>query len=244
MAEASWPFYGAETNETQFSKWARTLGDSGIATGLAIAPGSGMQVTVAVGSALVRGLFYENTGSSKALTISAAPATAGQTRRDAVILKLDQTANTITAVIKNGTANSSGGTLPALTQDETTYEFLIGEVRVAQGTAAITGAMITEYRPVLGSRILINTEARKPTAASASGALFFNTTTKQIEYSDGASWSGIVTVDTLTGVLPVAKGGTAVTTYKALREALDIYVQPTAPAHKAGRVHIPGTSLA
>jgi hypothetical protein len=51
-------------------------------------------------------------------------------------------------------------------------------------------------------------------------------------------------VDTLTGILPIAKGGTAVTTYKALREALDIYVQPSAPAHKAGRVHIPGTSLA
>jgi hypothetical protein len=244
MAEASWPFYGAETNETQFSKWARSLGDSGITSGLAIAPGTGLQVTVGVGSALVRGLYYENNTSAKALTIGAAPATAGQTRRDAVILKLDQTANTITAVIKAGTANSSGGSLPALTQDETTYEFLIGEVRVAQGTAAITGAMITEYKPTIGNRIYVNTTALRPAAASASGMIFFNTTTKQIEYSDGATWSGIITVDTLTGILPIAKGGTAVTTYKALREALDIYVQPSAPAHKAGRVHIPGTSLA
>lgn len=243
MAEASWPFYGTETNETQFSKWARTLGDSGIATGLAINPGSGLQVTVGIGSGLVRGIYYENNSSAKALTIGAAPGTSGQTRRDAVILKLDQTANTITALIKAGTANSSGGALPALTQDETTYELLIGEVRVAQGTASISAGMITEYKPQIGNRILVNTEARKPTAASASGAIFFNTTTQQIEYSDGATWSGIITVSTLTGVLPIAKGGTAVTTYKALREALDIYVQPTAPAHKAGRVHIPGTAL-
>lgn len=242
MAEASWPFYGTETNETQFSKWGRTLAESGIASGLALTAPGGMAVAVGVGSALVRGLYYENNTAAKTLAIDAAPA-AGQTRLDAVILKLDQDANTIQALIKPGTANTEGGALPPLTQNETVWELLIGTVSVASGVASITTGMITELKPSIGVRVLVNTTARRPTAAAASGMLFFNTTTKQIEYSDGATWSGLITVDVLTGVLPVAKGGTAVTTYKALREALDIWVQPTAPAHKKGRVWIPGPAL-
>lgn len=241
MAENSWPFYGAETNETQFSKWARTLADNGIASGLAITAGGGMQVSLGIGFGLVRGLYYENT-SALLKAVAAAPA-AGNTRKDYLILKLDQTANTITFVVKTGTANTSGGALPSLVQDETTYEFPIGTLTVASGVAAITAAMITELRPGIGNRVLVNSEARKPTAASANGALFFNTTTKQIEYSDGASWSGLITVDVLTGVLPVAKGGTAVTTYKALRDALDMRVQPVDPGQKKGRVWIPGPAL-
>lgn len=242
MAEQSWPFYGAETNETQFSQWARTLGDSGIASGLALSAPGGMAVRVAPGFGLVRGVFYNN-DANKDLTIGAAPATAGQTRLDAIVLRLDQTANTIVAAVKAGTANTSGGSLPSLTQTETTFELLIGTVSVAQGVAAITSGMVTELRPQIGNRVLVNTQARRPTAASANGALFFNTTTKQMEYSDGSSWSALITVDVLTGVLPLAKGGTAVTTYKALRDALDIRVQPTDPGHKKGRVWIPGTAL-
>lgn len=40
MAETSWPFYGVETNETQFSKWARAMAFSGINNGLALTPGT------------------------------------------------------------------------------------------------------------------------------------------------------------------------------------------------------------
>lgn len=241
MAENSWPFYGAETNETQFSKWARTLADNGIATGLDITPGSGMQVTIGVGNGLLRGLFYENT-SALAKSVTAAPV-AGQTRRDYLILKLDQNLNKITFEVKAGTANTSGGALPSLQQDETIYEFPIGTLTVPGGVAAITSAMISELRPGIGNRVLLNTNDRKPAANTAPDALFFNKTTKQIEYSDGSSWSSLITVDVLTGVLPVAKGGTAVATYKALRQALDVYVQPTAPTHKKGRVWIPGPAL-
>src|SRR5687768_16046540 len=123
MAEQSWPFYGAETNETQFSQWARTLGDSGIATGLALTAPGGMAVGVGVGNGLVRGVYYNN-DAVKSLAIGAAPGTAGQTRLDAIVLRLDQTANTIVAAVKAGTANTSGGALPALTQTETTFELL------------------------------------------------------------------------------------------------------------------------
>lgn len=243
MAEQSWPFYGAETNEIQFSQWARTFGDSGIASGLAFSAPGGMVVRVAAGFGLVRGVYYNN-DANKDLTVGAAPGTVGQTRLDAVVLRLDQTANTIIAAIKAGTANPSGGALPALTQTETTFELLIGTVSVAQGVAAITSGMITELRPQIGNRVVVNTTARRPAAASAPNVLFFDTTTRKLYYSDGETWDDLYDVSHLTGTLPVNKGGSGVTTLKALREALDIYVQPSAPAHKAGRVWIPGAPLA
>lgn len=240
MAENSWPFYGVESTETQFSKLMRAMAESGITSGLAITPSAGMGVSIAAGFGLVRGLAYENT-SGKTLTHGAAPA-AGQTRLDQYILKLDQSANSITAQIKAGTANTSGGALPALQQDETVYEFPIGHATVAAGTAAITAGMISEYRPTPGNRVLVNTQARRPTAASVNGALFFNTTTKHLEWSDGANWVDLFDLSNTTGTLPVNRGGTGVVTAKLALQALGIYIQPAAPAHFKGRVWIPGTA--
>src|SRR5690606_29755873 len=88
----------------------------------------------------------------------------GQTRRDAVILRLDQTANTITAVVKAGTANTSGGALPSLTQNETTWELLIGIITVGSGVASITAAAIQQMVPSVGLRVLHYPDsARRPT---------------------------------------------------------------------------------
>lgn len=239
MAEASWPFYGVETNETQFSKWARALAFSGIVTGLALTPGTGMQVIIGIGQGLVRGVFYEN-DSAKTLTVGAAPASG--TRLDAIILRLDQTANTITAVVKAGTANTSGGALPALTQNETTWELLIGIVTVASGTAAITTGMINALRPSTGLRVYPYATAKRPTPTD-DVALGLDTDAKRLELWASGAWSNLFDVSNLSGVLPFSKGGTGVQSAKALRDALDIRVQPTDPGHKKGRVWIPGPAL-
>ena len=240
MAEASWPFYGVETNETQFSKWARALAFSGIASGLALTPGTAMQVILGIGQGLVRGVFYEN-DSNKTLVIGAAPA-AGLVRLDAIVLRLDQAANTITAVVKAGGTNSTTGTLPALTQNETTWELLIGTVTVANGTAAITGGMINALRPSTGLRVYPYDTAKRPTP-SEDVAIGVDLTTKRLELWAGAAWVNLSDFSLFAGILAVAQGGTGVGSYKALRDALDIRVQPTDPGHKAGRVWIPGTAL-
>ncbi|QOP64783.1 minor tail protein [Microbacterium phage DelaGarza] len=239
MAEASWPFYGVETNETQFSKWARALAFSGIVSGLALTPGTGMQVIIGIGQGLVRGVFYEN-DAAKTLTIGAAPASG--TRLDAIILRLDQTANTITAVVKAGTANTSGGALPALTQNETVWELLIGIVTVAAGTAAISAAMINALRPSTGLRVYPYSTAKRPTPGEEV-ALGIDTDSKRLELWAAGAWVNLFDFANFAGVLAVAQGGTGVTSMKALRDALDIRVQPTDPGHKKGRVWIPGTAL-
>lgn len=242
MAEASWPFYGAETNETQFSKWASTLVESGIASGLAIAPGSGMAVTVAIGSAVVRGVFYENNTAAKTLAVGAAPASG--TRRDYVILRLDQSANTITVLVKAGTANTSGGTLPSLTQNDTTWEIALAIITVAAGTAAISGAMIDELKPTTGLRVLPYITADRPTPGAGRLAIGLDLTAKRIEFWDGSSWTSLFDLANMSGTLGLTQGGTGQTSAKAALRALGIYVQPTAPAHAPGRVWIPGTEPA
>ena len=240
MAEASWPFYGVETNETQFSKWARALAFSGIVTGLALTPGTGMQVIIGIGQGLVRGVFYEN-DANKTLTIGAAPS-AGNTRLDAIILRLDQTANTITAAVKAGAANNSGGVLPALTQNETTWELLIGIVTVASGTAAISAGMINALRPSTGLRVYPYKTAQRPTPAE-DVALGLDTDAKRLHLWASGAWVNLFDFANIAGILAVTQGGTGVQSYKALREALDIRVQPGDPGHKKGRVWIPGTAL-
>ena len=240
MAEASWPFYGVETNETQFSKWARALAFSGIVTGLALTPGTGMQVVIGIGQGLVRGVFYEN-DANKTLTIGAAPS-AGNTRLDAIILRLDQTANTITAAVKAGTANNSGGVLPALTQNETTWELLIGIVTVASGTAAVLTGHINALRPSTGLRAYPYETAKRPTP-SEDVALGIDVSTKRLELWASGAWVNLFDFANFAGTLAVSQGGTGVTSTKALRDALDIRVQPTDPGHKKGRVWIPGSAL-
>lgn len=242
MAEASWPFYGTETNEVQFSKWASTLVESGIVSGLAIAPGTGMAVTVGVGSAIVRGVFYENT-AARTLAVSAAPSAAGQTRRDLVILRLDQTANAITALVRAGTANTSGGALPPLTQNDTTWEIGLAIITVANGTAAISSPLITPLRPTTGLRVLPYVTSDRPTPGAGVTALGLDITARRLELWNGSSWVSLFDFANISGTVPVNQGGTGVTTLRAAREALDIFVQPTAPAHKRGRIWIPGTAL-
>ena len=209
MAEASWPFYGAETNEAQFSKWASTLVESGIASGMAVTAGSVMQVLVGIGSGIVRGVFYENNTAAKALAIGAAPA-AGLTRRDYIVLRLDQTANTITAAVRAGTANGSGGALPTLTQNDTTWEIAIAIVTVASGAASVTNAMIDELKPSTGLRALPYATGDRPTPPTGSPVLGLDLTTKRLELWDGTTWVGLFDLANIAGVLSLAKGGLGV----------------------------------
>ena len=146
----------------------------------------------------MRGVYYEN-DAAKALTVTAAPSS-GQTRLDYVVLRLDFSANTVTAAVKAGTANSSGGALPSLTQNDSVWEHAVAVITVVGGSASISGGNIAGRRADHGRRIVTYPDAASRPTPSDDIAVGINRTDRLIElWVDGAwvtlnrtiSWSQI-----------------------------------------------------
>ena len=131
MTQASFPFEGIDTTETQFSKWARHF-NSGVddvptGTALEVSAGTGLAVDVEAGEAMVRGHYYTS-DATEALALATADAT--NDRIDTVVLRLDPTANSIILAVKTGTPAGSP-TAPALVQtDAAIFEQPLADVLV------------------------------------------------------------------------------------------------------------------
>jgi hypothetical protein len=150
MAQLSWPFESIDTSETQFSLWARNLGEGIIADrGFELEPfadSSGMNIKVKTGQSLVRGHFYDNT-AQETLTIANADLT--NPRIDLVVLRLDPTANSIVLTVLPGTPDVSPAA-PAPTQtDGAVYDQIIAEVLVPAAAATIAPGDVTDLRTIL-----------------------------------------------------------------------------------------------
>jgi hypothetical protein len=149
MAQTSWPFENIDTSETQYSQLFRNLGE-GVVSGkeLELEPfgdGTGMNVKVRSGQALVRGHYYYSTGI-ETLAIAAADPT--NPRIDSVVLRLDPTANSILLAVITGTPNVSPSA-PALTQtDSGIYEQLIANVSVAANETVIADGDVSDERTI------------------------------------------------------------------------------------------------
>lgn len=149
MAQTSWPFENIDTSETQFSQWARNIGEGPISgKGFELetyADSSGMNVKVKTGQALVRGHYYDST-ALETLTISAASST--NPRIDRVVLRLDPTANSIALAVLTGTPAASP-TAPALTQtDAGVYEISLAQVLVPAAAVSIIAGNVTDERSI------------------------------------------------------------------------------------------------
>lgn len=152
MAQSSFPFENVDTTETQFSQMFRTLnaGVNGTPAGteLKVSAGTGLQVSVALGQAMVRGHYYIST-ATELLTIGTA--NPSNPRIDTVVLRLDPVANSIVLAVVAGTAAASP-VAPTLTQtDAGVFEFPLANVAVAAGAGTV-GA-ITDRRVFMGKRL-------------------------------------------------------------------------------------------
>jgi hypothetical protein len=184
MAQTSWPFENVDTSETQFSQWARNIGEgvkgSSSGTELKVTAGTGLQVAVGAGQAMVRGHYYSST-VSEALTLTTAHATNG--RIDNIVLELDPAANSILLKVVAGTPSATP-TAPALTQtDAGIYQLLLATVLVP--AASTTVSTITDSRTFLATHVgLWATSPATPTV----GLTGFNTTTALLETWTGTEW--------------------------------------------------------
>lgn len=198
MAQNSFPFENNDTTETQYSQLFSELQDTGVAgdtfdnAGIVVSVGTGMELTVSAGFAIVRGFAYENTTS---LTLTADAATA-QPRIDTVILRLDPGANSIVAAIKKGTAAASPSA-PALTQIAgAVWEMPLADILIPASATALDPANLTDRRAFLGSRVGHWRTISRP-ANPDHGTFGFNLTTGKFEWYNSSTnaWSSSIPID-------------------------------------------------
>jgi hypothetical protein len=200
VALTYYPFENADTTETQYSALLREMQETGVCdsangTGLKVAVGTGLQVTVQPGSAILRG-FQVVSDAVATLTITG-PATS--VRIDLVVARLDPTANTITLVVLAGTPGSGVPPTPASSLTST-FEMALATVTVATSGTLTVG----DVRSFVGMRVRPWSNATRPAAnAVRLGQLGFNTDALAYEYSNGSAWVSL----TPTSVAQATKWG-------------------------------------
>lgn len=153
MAQTAWPFENIDTTETQFSQWARNIGEGvkGSSGGTELKPfgdSTGMNIKVYAGQAMVRGHYYVSTATETLVIANSDPT---NPRIDSVVLELDPAANTILLKVLTGTAASSP-VAPTLTQtDAGIWQQRLGNVAVAAGAGLISAGNVTDLRSFLGT---------------------------------------------------------------------------------------------
>jgi hypothetical protein len=203
MAQTSWPFENIDTSETQFSQWARHIGEGvrpGYSSELEVtADSTGMNVKVLAGQALVRGHYYDST-ATETLTIATADLT--NPRIDTVVLRLDPTANTVSLVVLTGTPAASPSA-PALTQTEgSVYELPLANVAVSVAETVIAPGDLTDRRVYIAQASGFT--ANRALVSDANGNIIASTTidTTELGYLNGVT-SSIQTQ--LNGKAPLAQ---------------------------------------
>ena len=125
-------------NADQMSDYFRGIVNQGVFqhldNGLAVSAGTGMEVNVATGRAIVQNKWIQN-DMALPLTIEAASDTYG--RKDAVVIRLSYTNRNISIVVKTGTPAASP-TAPSMTRNSTTYEMALAYVNVAANATSVT----------------------------------------------------------------------------------------------------------
>lgn len=130
-------------NAAHWANYFKPLFKSGVFNGdLQVVENGGMSVTVNSGYAWLIGYGYQNT---EQLVIDLEVASGNLNRYDAIKIKLDLSARTITAYADKG-GNAASPAKPANTRSDTVFEITLAEVYIAAGTTVITQSMITDTR--------------------------------------------------------------------------------------------------
>lgn len=149
-ADQAFPFdagAGSGVAESQWRSMARHWLPSGplvtesSAAALTPTAGAGLQVLVAAGAVWING-HYGEWDAQSALTIGSN--TSGTTRVDAIVARLDTVGNDIELDVVAGTP---GAGLPALTQDTSTWEILIGSSTLLTGGSSVS---VSDWRVMSG----------------------------------------------------------------------------------------------
>lgn len=239
MTMTSWPYVAQDTTDIEYGRLFREMAASDGMVGSygdnalkVTGDGSGRQVKMATGSAILRGYMFYSTAIE---TIAIAAPSAG-VRMDLVVLELNLSAPTIAQrILPKVLAGTSGSTNPpGVTQTETgIYQIPLATVRVDPGVSVITADKVADVRDWMDQKYGIWTTSRRP-ASPRRNKLGFNETLGAWEYWSGSAWKTLMSVNLassdVSGILPVANGGTGGATTAAARSSLSVYSKAEADA--------------
>ncbi|QPX61875.1 minor tail protein [Microbacterium phage DannyDe] len=231
MTMTSWPYVAQDTTDIEYGRLFREMaasdgmvGSFGDTTLRVTGDSSGRQVKMASGSAILRGYMFYST----AVETIAIAANAGAARVDLIVLELNLSAPTVAERILpkvlQGVSGSS--TPPSVTQTDTgIYQIPLATVAVANGAAVINAGDVVDVRSWMDQKYGTWTTARRP-VSPRKYKLGFNETLGVWEYHNGSTWVSLSAVDLgssqVSGVLPIAKGGTGGSSQANARTALSV----------------------
>jgi len=114
----------------------------GVGQAFKVVPGSGMQITVGTGKAIVLNKWIKST-AGEALTLVNSDVTLG--RYDSVVLRCDLSAREVVLAVKQGTPGESP-TPPENTRSSLVYEICLAQIYIGPGVTAIATSAITDTR--------------------------------------------------------------------------------------------------
>lgn len=134
-------------NADQMSTYFEGLVSSGVFENvgdrLQVTAGTGMSVNVGTGRAIISSKWVKN---DAALNLPLTAADVQKNRIDAIAIRFDATARTVSIVVKEGTATTGTATPPTRATGADVYELFLAYVSVPKTTTAITQDLITDLR--------------------------------------------------------------------------------------------------
>jgi hypothetical protein len=161
VAEETFPLDDTPAaTELQWSRLTRMFAVDGVdatpaSNALRVNPTSGLNVGVAVGNAVLRGFIYRNTAVK---SIGLATNTSTNPRIDRIVVRIDTTTNTGTAMAIQGTAAATPAA-PAMTYSETIFDLPLALCRVEANDTIST---VTDVRAFNDRGVVPCTSGNRP----------------------------------------------------------------------------------
>jgi len=134
-------------NADQMSTYFEGLVSSGVFENvgdrLQVTAGTGMSVNVGTGRAIISSKWVKN---DAALNLPITAADVQKNRIDAIAIRFDATARTVSIVVKEGTATTGAATPPTRATGADVYELFLAYVSVPKTITTITQDLITDLR--------------------------------------------------------------------------------------------------
>lgn len=198
MTVSSWPYVAQDTTDIEYGHLFREFKGDGVVGSIgsgslkASCDSTGLQVKLAIGSAILRGYMVKST-AIEVIALSTPP-NPTQNRVDRVIAELNLSAPTIPERVTFKTIAGTAGsaTPPPLTQTDTgIYQLGIALLAVGAGASTLAAVDATDDRSWIANGVGVwSSDAKRP-ASPRKSQLGYNDSRDYYEYWNGTDWAGI-----------------------------------------------------